>query len=50
MRVNDVFLIDKITQIIKNASILEHMNDVKLYLKVDQLSDTVTVDGSSIQE
>jgi len=49
-RENDVFLTGKICQVIKQATILEHLNNVRLYLQVSRLSDIVTDDGTLLHD
>ena len=45
VRVNGVFLMDQTCNKVRRVDLLQHINNVCLYLKVSRLSDIVTKDG-----
>ena len=48
-RSNDVFLMDKICETIKDTETLVRINNVRLWLKVSRLSDIASADGKHIE-
>ena len=49
-RINDVFIMDKICETIRDKETLSRINNVSLWLKVSRLSDIASDDGKKIEQ